>query len=259
MKKITLSLFTLFFASVLYGQNYSTGTLTLDATYTAKIDVDATANVVTLTLNGPSDRYFGLGFGVLNMNNNGDCVIYAGAAGTGLNVLTDRTFNNNTSTPSLDSGANTQSWNVTTNTVAGTTRTIIASRPRVSTGDFTFPTTAGNLDLAWSRSNSASYNLVYHGGNRSGINVDYNLSSDSFNVEDFKIYPNPSKGFTNIKLPTNLDSGSVKIYDALGKVVKNVTITSTENQINTSDLTTGSYLLVLRTDYGNATKTLIVE
>ena len=64
MKKITLSLFTLFFASVVFGQNYSTGTLTLDATYTAKIDVDATSNVVTLTLNGPSDRYFGLGFGI---------------------------------------------------------------------------------------------------------------------------------------------------------------------------------------------------
>ena len=257
MKKITLNLLTLMFVSTVFGQTFSTGTLTLDATYTAKIDVDASSNIVTLTLNAPNGNYFGLGFGVLNMLTNGsDCVIFTGVEGTGLNILSDRTFNGNTSTPSVDTSG--QSWNVTTNSVSGTTRTIIATRPRVSTGDFTFPTTAGSLNLAWSRS-TAGYALNYHGGTRAGINVNYTLSNDSFNIEDFKIYPNPAKGFTNIQMPTNLDSGSVKIYDALGRVVKNQEITATENQISTSDLNSGTYMVVLRTDYGNATKTLVVE
>lgn len=257
MKKITLSLFTLIFASTMFGQTYSTGTLTLDASYNAKIDVNATTNIVTLTLNAPNGSYFGLGFGVLNMLTNGsDCVIFTGTEGTGLNILSDRTFNGNTSTPSVDTGG--QSWTVTTNSVSGPTRTIVATRPRVSTGDFTFPTTAGSLNLAWSRSTSG-YTLNYHGGTRAGVTVNYTLANDSFKVEDFKIYPNPAKGFTNIELPTNLDSGVVKIYDALGRVVKNQTITTTDNEINTSDLTTGSYLLVLRTEFGNATKTLLVQ
>jgi hypothetical protein len=259
MKKITLNLFALLVFSTMFSQSYTTGTVTLDGSYNAKIDVNATTNIVTLTLNGPSDRYFALGFGVLDMINNGDCVIYVGAAGTGLNVLTDRTFNNNTSTPSLDSGSNTQSWNVTSNSVSGATRTIIATRPRVSTGDFTFPTTAGSLNLAWSYSANASYNLVYHSGNRAGITVNYTLSADSFNLEDFKIYPNPAKSFTIIELPANVNSGLVKIYDTLGRVVKNEEISSNQTEINISELKTGTYMVVIRTDYGNATKSLLIE
>jgi hypothetical protein len=258
MKKITLSLFTFLVSSAIFGQTYTTGMLTLDAAYSAKIDVDSNSNIVTITLNAPSDRYFGLGFGVLNMLTNGsDCVIFTGTEGTGLNILSDRTFNGNTSTPSIDSGG--QSWNVLTNSVSGGTRTLVATRPRVSSGDFTFPTTAGSLDLAWSRNSNAGYALNYHGGTRAGINVGYNLSNDSFNVSDFTIYPNPAKGFTNINLPTNLDAGTVKIYDNLGRVVINQEISVTANQIQTSNLTTGSYLVVLRTEYGNATKTLLVE
>jgi hypothetical protein len=41
--------------------------------------------------------------------------------------------------------------------------------------------------------------------------------------------------------------------------VKNQSITNIDNIVTTSDLTTGSYIVVVRTDYGNATKTLLVE
>jgi hypothetical protein len=159
----------------------------------------------------------------------------------------------------VDSGVSANvSWTVTTNSVAGSTRTIVATRPRVSTGDFTFPTTAGSLSIAWSRSTSG-YALNYHGGTRGGVTANYSLSNDSFNIEDFKMYPNPAKGFTTIELPINLESGVVKIYDNLGRVVKNQSITNIDNIVTTSDLTTGSYIVVVRTDYGNATKTLLVE
>ena len=63
----------------------------------------------------------------------------------------------------------------------------------------------------------------------------------------------------NDRFTRKVDSGIVKIYDALGRVVKNQSISTSENTINTSELTTGSYMVVLRTDYGNATKTLIIE
>jgi hypothetical protein len=258
MKKITFGLLALLMANGLFSQTYTTGTLILDAAYTAKIDVDSNLNLVTLTLNAPSDRYFGLGFGVINMLTAGsDCVIFTGTEGTGMNILSDRTFNGNTSTPSVDAGA--QDWNVTTNSVSAGTRTLIATRARVSAGDFTFPVTAGSLSLAWSRNSNVGYTLSYHGATRAGITVGYALASDSFNVSNFVMYPNPSKGFTNINLPTNIDSGTVKVYDNLGRVVIKKEVTLSSNQLDTSALTTGSYLVVLRTEYGNATKTLLVE
>jgi hypothetical protein len=42
-------------------------------------------------------------------------------------------------------------------------------------------------------------------------------------------------------------------------VVKNQSITNLDSLVSTLDLTTGSYLVVVRTDYGNATKTLLIE
>lgn len=258
MKKITLTLFTLLLSIVAFGQNYTTGTVNLTTNYTAKVDVDVTANIVTLTLNGPSDRYFGLGFGVQNMQNGNDCVIYTGTAGTGLNVLSDRTFIGN-GTPAVDSGTNTQSWNVTTNSVSGNTRTIIATRPRVSTGDYTFPTTAGSINFAWSHANSVGYTLQYHGGNRGGISGQFTLGAENFKFETFTMYPNPSKSIVNIDLPSQIENGVIKIYDSLGRVVKNKAISKTDNQIVIEDLATGAYIVVVRTEYGNSTKTLLIE
>ena len=259
MKKTTLTLFTLLLTFTLFGQNYTTGTLNLTVNYTAKVDVNATTNIVTLTLNGPSDRYFGFGFSTSNMQSGNDCVIYTGTAGTGLNVLSDRTFAGN-QMPTVDSGTNTQSWNVTTNSVSGNTRTIIATRPRISTGDFTFPTTAGSINFAWSHAQSASYALQYHGGgNRGGVVAQFTLGAENFKFETFTMYPNPTKNIVNIDLPNQIESGVVKIYDSLGRVVKNKTVSKSDNQIIIEDLTTGAYMVVVRTEYGNSTKTLLVE
>ena len=252
MKKITLSLFTLFFASVVFGQTYSTGTINFYPEYSVKIDVSPT--LVTLTQTMPSDRWYALAFNNQSMSS-GDIIAFINTTN-----ISDRQLSG-FGVPGADA---VQSWTTTSNTVASTVRTVVSTRVLNTgeTGDYVFSATPGSINLACSRSASATFTLQSHGGSANAVTTApyaLTLSNDSFKVEDFKIYPNPAKGFTNIELPTNLDSGSVKIYDALGKVVKNVTITSTENQINTSDLTTGSYLLVLRTDYGNATKTLVVE
>ena len=60
-------------------------------------------------------------------------------------------------------------------------------------------------------------------------------------------------------MPKAVNEGTVKIYDMLGKVVAKQVITSNNNTIDIATLTSGSYLLVLRTEYGNATKTLLVK
>lgn len=256
MKKTTFLLFTLFAFATTFGQTYSTGVVTLGTGYTAKLDIESA--LVTLTLNGPSAGYLGLGFNVTNMLNSGDCVIYAGASGVGTNVLTDRTFNGNTSTPSLDSGgASNQSWTVITNSVAGTTRTLVATRARVSTGDYTFPFNAGALTLAWSFGSSNS--LVYHGGNRGSVVANATLGTNDFAIDTFKMYPNPAQDLVSIALPNGLNDGTAKIYDMLGKVVAKQVVSSNDTSIDISSLVSGSYLVVLRTEYGNATKILLVQ
>jgi hypothetical protein len=73
------------------------------------------------------------------------------------------------------------------------------------------------------------------------------------------MYPNPAKEYTTIELPKSIPTGEVKVYDNLGRVVKKQTISTESGTINTSDLPRGSYLVVVRTDYGNSTKSLLVE
>ena len=252
MKKITLSLLSLLFVSTVFGQTFSTGTIQFYPEYGVKIDV--TSTLVTLTQTMPSDRWYSLAFNNNSMSS-GDIVAFINTAN-----ISDRQLGG-FGVPAADA---VQSWTTTSNTVAGTVRTVVSTRALNTgeAGDYVFSAAAGSINLACSRSASASFGLASHGGSANAVTTaayGLTLANDSFNIESFKLYPNPAKGFTNIELPTNVDSGSVKIYDALGRVVKNLQITATQNEITTSDLNSGTYMVVLRTDYGNATKSLVVE
>lgn len=256
MKKITLGLFTLLFTSAFFGQTYSTGTVVLNSTnstnlnYSAKIDV--TSTLVTLTLIGPSTGWLGIGFDNSTMADSGDVVIFDGTN------LTDRTFNGFAVTPVLDAQ---QDWTVTSNTVSSGVRTVVGTRDRDTgdSNDYTFSASAQSINLVYARK-VANFTVAYHGGNSCGsVLASITLGNENFKLDDFKIYPNPSEGFTNIELPANVDNGTVKLYDALGRVVKNQNITRNDNKIDISELSTGTYILVLRTEYGNATKKLLVN
>lgn len=256
MKKITFSFIGLLFTSFMLAQTYSTGTLTLlsnggtDLNYSAKIDV--TSTTVTLTLIGPATGWLAIGFDNTSMADSGDVVMFNGT------TLSDRSFGGFAVEPSVDAQ---QDWTVTSNTVSGGLRTVVGTRAR-STGDandYTFSASAQALNLVYARK-VANFTIGYHGSNSCGTTLsNLTLGTDEFNIDSFKMFPNPAKGFANIELPTNVDSGLVKIYDALGRMIKSESVSVSQNTINTSELTTGSYMVVLRTDYGNATKTLIIE
>lgn len=250
MKKITL-LFTLLFTTTFFGQTYSTGLMNFTTGYSGQIDV--TSSLVTLTLIGPSSGWLGISFDSTQMDDIGkDVVIFDGTN------LSDRTFDGQGVVPPLDA---TQNWTVTSNTVVSGVRTVVGTRAR-STGDasdYTFSASAQALNIVWARK-LANFTVSYHGGGSCGATVaNFTLGNPDFNVEAFKLFPNPAKGFTTIELPANINEAQVKIYDNLGRVVKNQSISKSENNVNTSDLSTGSYMVVVRTDCGNATKTLIIE
>ena len=258
MKNFTTSLLMLLCTYSLCAQTYSTGLITFPAPlneYSVKIDV--TTATVTLTQIMPDDRWYSLAF-----NNGGsmtgpaDIIAFINTAN-----ISDRTLGG-FQVPAADA---VQSWTTTSNTIAGTTRTVVSTRARITgeADDYVFAASAGPINLACSRSASPnSFTLQPHGGLSNAVSTasyQVTLSNTDFEFNDFKIYPNPANEFTTIELPVYITSGTIKIYDTLGRVVSTKKISTTDNSISTSDFSKGSYLIVVRTDYGNATKTLIVE
>lgn len=257
MKNFILTLLFTFIFSMVSGQTFSTGTITFPAPlseYSVKIDV--TPTLVTLTQIMPSNKWYSLAF-----NNGGsmdgpaDIIVFINTAN-----ISDRTMSGQ-QVPSADA---VQSWTTISNTVVGSTRTVVSTRA-LNTGepdDYIFSASAGSINLACSRASSASFSLGPHGGYSHAVttaNYAITLNNNEFDLNSFTIYPNPSTSTTTIKLPSNIDKALVKIYDNLGRVVKNQSITNSDGLITISDLTSGSYLVVVRTDYGNATKTLLIE
>lgn len=237
--------------STMFGQVYSTGTITLFSNYSAKIDVNN--DIVALTLVGPSTSWLGLSFGSQGMDDIGtDVVLFDGTN------MTDRTFNGVGVIPPLDA---IQNWTVQSNTIASGVRTVVASRSRNTgdTNDYAFSASPGAINLTYAR-RTGSLVVGYHGGGNCGTTMaNFTLGNASFETSSFKMYPNPAKDFTTIELPEAVRVGEVKVYDNLGRVVKKQTISVEANTINTSDLPQGAYLVVVRTAYGNATKSLLVE
>lgn len=248
MKKITT--FLLFLSFTMFGQTYSTGTMTFFTGYTGKIDV--TSSTVTVTLVGPSTSWLGIGFDATGMDDIGkDVIIFNGTS------ITDRSFDGVGVTPPTD----TQNWTLSSNTVNSGVRTVVMTRSRVASqgADFTFPFSAEPLNVIFARSIGTT-TIGYHGaGNCGTITANLTLGTDEFDKSSLKIYPNPSKDFLTIDFPTIVERGEVKIYDTLGKVVVKQDITLLDNKIQTSFLKAGTYTVVLRTEYGNATQTLLIE
>lgn len=253
MKKITLSLLSLFCVAATFGQTFSTGNIQLFPEYTVKIDV--TSTLVKLTQTMPSDRWYSLAFDNNGGMNAGDVIVFINTAN-----ISDRQLIGY-QVPQADA---TQSWTTISNTVVSNVRTVVSTRALNTgeAGDYVFSASAGSINLACSRSSSASFTLQPHGGLANAVTTAtyaITLANENFDIASFKLFPNPAKGFTSIVLPSNINEAQVKIYDNLGRVVRNQSITVSENNVDTSDLTTGSYLVVVRTDYGNATKTLLIE
>ncbi|RZJ63355.1 MAG: T9SS type A sorting domain-containing protein [Flavobacterium sp.] len=256
MKKITLSMLAMLGMAGVSAQTYSTGTLSLSSfggtslAYTAKIDVAST--VVTMTLIGPSTSWLGIGFDTNSMESGFDCVIFDGTN------LSDRNFNGVGVIPPLDTA---QNWTVVSNTVAGGVRTVVGTRALNTgdAGDYVFSAAAEPLTLVFAR-RVGTMAIGYHGSDSCGSTVaNLTLGSDRFTPESVKIFPNPSKGSTSFELPSFVSSGEIKIYDAQGRLVKKQEITDIQTPVSTSGMPSGSYLAVVRTEYGNVTKTLLVE
>ena len=248
MKKVLLTL-SMALATSLGAQFFSSGTVNLPAaSMTVKLDTNATT--ATITLVGDSNSMMGIGFGNVGMASGSDGFIYNSSANR------DYTFGG-TVAPTADAS---QDWTQTSNTVSGSTRTVVATRSLTGgAGDFAIPNAAGTINIFYART-PGGQGIAYHSGNRgyATLTMAGVLATNDVAAESKKIvlYPNPSKDVVNFKNADKIKS--VDIYESAGRKVRSVKVDG--QNISVSDLKSGSYYLeIILKDGSTSFEQLIKE
>ena len=237
MKKLLL-ISSLVLATTVSAQ-FSSGVVTLGSTGMT-VKLDTTPTTATITLTGDSNSMLGLGFGSSGMANGADGFIYNSTSSR------DYTFGG-FSAPSADP---VQDWTQTSNTISGSTRTLVATRSLLGgTGDFAIPNAAGTINIFYART-SGGQSIAYHGASRGyvSLNMVASLGTNDLVAESKKVslYPNPAKSTVNFKNADKIKS--IDIYESTGRKFKTVKLES--ESINVSDLKSGSYYLEITLNDG---------
>lgn len=83
-------------------------------------------------------------------------------------------------------------------------------------------------------------------------------SAQDFFANNFSMYPNPTKNELNLSVKNGLIINEIKVFDLNGRTVKSVQSGfESEIQINVSDLTSGVYMIDIKTEEGTATSKFI--
>ncbi len=237
MKKTLLILF-LTTSFSLFAQSFSTGTQTLSSGLTTSINIDNDTGTTTLMLAGPSNKWFGIGFG--NSNMNGTDILMTNGSST----LRDA-YSTSNGEPLAEAS---QDWTLEVNSVVNGTRTIVASRAN-NTGDsndYVFNASAGSLTVIWAVGSSTTY--AYH-STRGVTALSVSLGVYENNLLSFEMYPNPVSDLLNIKLPTGTDKAEVSVFDYTGRLVSSKIISSNDTAIDVQKISKGIYMI--RVDANN--------
>ena len=237
MKKTLLILF-LTTSFSLFAQSFSTGTQTLTSGLTTSINIDNDTGTTTLMLAGPSNKWFGIGFG--NSNMNGTDILMTDGSST----LRDA-YSTSNGEPQADAS---QDWTLEVNSVVNGTRTIVASRAN-NTGDsndYVFNASAGSLTVIWAVGSSTTY--AYH-SIRGVTALSVSLGVYENNLLSFEMYPNPVSDVLNIQLPTGTEKAEVGVFDYTGRLVSSKTISSNDTAIDVQQISKGIYMI--RVDANN--------
>lgn len=270
MKKITL-LFFLIVSSFGFSQSITSGTITLTTTpnRSVKFDVNTSTNIVTMTLVFPSNTWLGIG---MSQGTENDIARFQGMgdldddAVIGLSTgIQDRNMLAGTGEPPLDNASDLDDeWTVSSNTLNGSERTIVATRVRVApdSEDTTFPNTSPfSMPFIYAYGGSS---FGYHGGgNYGGDMASFAvLSTDDFqlNPAKFSISPNPSNSNLNIGIAYNISRNyAIEVYDVLGKQIYRGQLKKDNTSINATNWRPGVYLVKLSSDEFTETKRFIKQ
>lgn len=185
---------------------------------------------ITVTLQGPSDRFIAFGFGT-GMATGNDAIIWS-TLGTGVAPLQvrDHRMIGQGNEPTVDGQ---QDWAVSSNTVSGGNRTIVATRA-LNTGDandvvFNFAATTQNL--FWAKGPGATNQLQYHGASNRASGIVRNWvvpdvtppTISTIVPADNAIGVNVSSNLTiNFSEAISWGTGSVILYDGNDNIIQTV-------------------------------------
>lgn len=234
MKIITLLLVSIFTLNGIAQNSFTTGEQTLLNNLKAQIDIDGNTNTTTLTLKGPANAWFAIGFGGAAMTSGADIFRTNGSA------IVDA----KTTSYALPTADIRQDWTLISNTVSENTRTIIATRPNDTgdSNDYVFNTNTGSIPVMYAHGSSPSYSN--HGrNNRGATTLGVTLNTKKSQLLNFDVSPNPSSDVINITLPSDTNLAQASIFDITGRLLKITTITLNYKTIDTSNLATGTYLI----------------
>ena len=88
------------------------------------------------------------------------------------------------------------------------------------------------------------------------IVVDETLSLTKNLIENVAIFPNPTNGNLNLKVPSQIEVLNVTMFDVLGK---NVGVLYHNQILNTSNLPKGVYILKVETSQGSLTRKIVKQ
>lgn len=222
---------------------------------TVKISLDQATLLATITLTGPSTRWMSIGLDCSSMAGNKDVISY----GTS---LLDRSFSTSTHVQPLTDPIN--NLTLVSNTVSGTTRTLVVSRP-FNTGDsndYVFDFNASALNIVWGLGPGTDLGVKHSSKGIATLNFS-TLSNDEFTLANsVQISPNPSTGMVTLQNPASLSIQTISLFDNQAKLLK-VWNPSAENTMNTTlDLSAfakGVYYLEVTTPTDKSVKKIILN
>tara|TARA_B110000046_G_scaffold184106_1_gene221799 strand:+ start:4363 stop:5151 length:789 start_codon:yes stop_codon:yes gene_type:complete len=262
MKKTTLIL-SLLISAFGFAQNVSTGVVEFTSDFSVKFDVNGTTNKVTMTMVGPANVWLAVALNKSYTPNSGmgiggeDVIIFHEVNNVG--QIADRYLTGN-GAPTSDGSIN-QDWSITSNDIAGSVRTIIATRDRDTNdpNDYDFPTTNTALPMLWAKGNLVTTGLVlgYHGA-RSGVSSTLGTETIAA-LPEFNVYPNPTLRELNVKFPSSIQKAQVAVYSVLGSLVFQAELDQFNSKINTSEWNSGVYIMNISTSGFSETKRIIKQ
>jgi len=253
MKKILVcSLLAL--SAIANAQIKSTGVKNIGS-MTIKIDLNQATSTATFTMTGPSTKWFTVGLHATTMSTNTpiDCMTFSTS-------LLDQHLSGGHNAAVTDA---TQNYTLVSNTVSGTTRTVVATRP-FSTGDnndYTLSYSMTTMSIIWAVGPSTNVNSEHASKGSSSVTFTV-LGLEDLSLDDkLSVYPNPCRENLSIKNDFHTRIQRVAIYNTEAQLVKeiNLDVEDTDIPLSLSGIASGVYFVEIAADNDRSVKKIVIE
>lgn len=147
---------------------------------------------------------------------------------------------------------------------------------QTTTGSDFLPYSIGNINAGVGQNSAGTWGVYYRDGVVDGSNGVFNtftiqlcyadyipvLATETFETNDFVLYPNPNNGSFNLQLTATSDKVSVNVYDMRGRLILNKQVQANglvNEAIELTNAQAGIYLVTIEDGARKVTKKIVVE